>query len=360
MKKFIGNKNLTKLLASGALLLITGLLVLAAKYGGGGFFDFYTPFSKTLLAAAARLTEPFKFSVGEMFIAVMVVYLVISLTISLIKRKFKVWLSNLVLLVSLLLFLFVAGWGLNHYAPPLGSKIGLEPREYSKEELYAATEYYMNKAAESALLLPCEEDGTSAVSSFDELSAAAGDGYAALLSEGYSVFDGSTARVKKLSFATLFSYTGTTGIFINITGEANVNPDTYKVSIPFTMCHEIAHRMGFAAEDEANFCGFLACRANKNPEFQYSGYYSAFIYCLNSLYEADPNAATELWSRAPERLLNDARAASAHYRRYEGRLQDAAQAVNDGYLKSFGEELGVRSYGAVTDYLIAWQLKQTR
>ena len=36
---------------------------------------------------------------------------------------------------------------------------------------------------------------------------------------------------------------------------------------------------------------------------------------------------------------------SAHYDQYEGKVQDAAQKVNDTYLKAFSEESGVQSYG---------------
>ena len=50
----------------------------------------------------------------------------------------------------------------------------------------------------------------------------------------------------------------------------------------------------------------------------------------------------------------DAQAANEHYAQYEGKVQDAAQKVNDAYLKAFSEETGVQSYGEVADLLIAW------
>ena len=40
-------------------------------------------------------------------------------------------------------------------------------------------------------------------------------------------------------------------------------------------------------------------------------------------------------------------------------MQDAAQKVNDAYLKAFDEESGVQSYGEVADLLIAWYLQKT-
>ena len=39
------------------------------------------------------------------------------------------------------------------------------------------------------------------------------------------------------------------------------------------------------------------------------------------------------------------------------KVQDAAQKVNDTYLKAFSEESGVQSYGEAADLLIAWYLE---
>ena len=57
----------------------------------------------------------------------------------------------------------------------------------------------------------------------------------------------------------------------------------------------------------------------------------------------------------------DRAATQEWYARYEGPFEEVGQAVNDGYLKGFGQQEGVRSYGLVVDYLIAWhQLWDTR
>ena len=40
-------------------------------------------------------------------------------------------------------------------------------------------------------------------------------------------------------------------------------------------------------------------------------------------------------------------------------MQDAAQKVNDVYLKAFNEESGVQSYGEAADLLIAYYLQKT-
>ena len=38
------------------------------------------------------------------------------------------------------------------------------------------------------------------------------------------------------------------------------------------------------------------------------------------------------------------------------KVQEAAQSVNDAYLKAYQEELGIESYDAAVSYLVSWYL----
>ncbi|NMB02581.1 MAG: DUF3810 domain-containing protein, partial [Firmicutes bacterium] len=44
----------------------------------------------------------------------------------------------------------------------------------------------------------------------------------------------------------------------------------------------------------------------------------------------------------------------AYWERYESPASKAASAMYDGFLKSHGQTLGVRSYGACVDLLVTW------
>ena len=196
------------------------------------------------------------------------------------------------------------------------------------------------------------------VKKFDQWAEFAGMSYMPLWEE-YPVFTGSTVPVKRQDLSWyLMSKMGYTGVFVAPTAESTVNPDTYVASLPYTMCHEVAHRCTIAGEDEANFAAFLACEASGDPDFLYSGYYSAFIYCYNALFKADKELAKSLWTEETALLKADCSGANTHYDQYEGKVQDAAQKVNDTYLKAFSEESGVQSYGEVADYLISYFLKK--
>ena len=54
----------------------------------------------------------------------------------------------------------------------------------------------------------------------------------------------------------------------------------------------------------------------------------------------------------------DRREAAEVYQSYESPLKDISDQVNDTYLKTFSQESGIRSYGEVTDDLLAWYRMQ--
>ena len=351
-------RTIGRLLLLAIFLVLTVLLVLAAKYAPALVFSFYPEFSRKLLSVISSVTRAIPLAVWELLAGLAVLWLLYTFVrIFTQRRSFLCWLAGIVLSVCVGLFLFVALWGLNHFGPTVGEQLGLSVREYTKQELTDATRYYAAQVNALADDVSRDDQGLARLSSFEELSKQAGAGYDKLAAR-YELFTGSHDPVKKLATWRMFSQFGITGIFVCFTGEACVNPDTYEVWLPFTMCHELAHRQTVAAEDGANFCAYLACMENESPEFQYSGAIAAYVYCHNALYKADRTAASEIWQSLKEGVRADIQAANTHYAQYEGKVQDAATKVNDTYLKAFSEEAGVQSYGEAADLLIAWYLEK--
>lgn len=352
-------KTISRLILSAILLALTGVLIMAAVNAPALVFSFYPDLSRRIAAALSSIASPFPFALWEVLALLAALWAVYTLVRCFARGHGLLrWLSGVLLGFSAVLLIFVAVWGLGHFGPNVGEQIGLKVREYTEDELLSAALHYTRQANDYARQVSRGEDGAATFSPFRVLSAQAGQGYEKL-AKNYPCFNGSNAAVKRLTAWKLYSYFGITGIFMPLTGESGVNPDTFEASLPFTMCHEIAHRFAFPAEDDANFCAYLACMANPSPEFRYSGAYSAFLYCYNALHEISPSKASLVWETASAQVRADCRAASVHYAPYEGAAQDAAQAVNDAYLKAFQEEEGVKSYGAVADYLIAWHLENT-
>ena len=271
-------KTVGRLILSAIFLVLTGVMVAAARTAPDVVFAFYPAFSRKVLAAVSSVTAVVPFCIWEVAVLLAVLWLVYTLV-----RVFRhhgrgilSWLSGIVLTLCVFLFAFVGVWGLNHFGPDVSQQLGLSVREYSAAELTEATRYYAQQATRLASGVRRDEKQVGQFSDFSTLAKQAGKGYEKLGQE-YALFTGSTDRVKKLASWKLFSHFGITGIFICVTGEACVNPDTYVTWLPFTMCHEIAHRQAVAAEDGANFCAYLACMENPDAEFQYSGALAAYI-----------------------------------------------------------------------------------
>ena len=196
------------------------------------------------------------------------------------------------------------------------------------------------------------------------MAAQAGDGFRTLTYEhSFSVFAGSTAPVKELGWSDMYTAMGIAGFTMPLTGEAAVNPQIPGVGIPFTMCHEMAHRMCIAQERDANLAAFLSCRVNSDPVFQYSAYFMAYSYCYSALAGSSASsakaAAAEIKAGVDPLLQKDLTAYSQFLSQKQNHTATkVANKVNDTYIQASGDESGILSYGEVTDLLVCWYVQE--
>ncbi len=344
-------KPVRHLLGAAVLALLTAAAVLLARFAPAFWFSFYTDFSRAMVGWLGSAFGWIPFPVWEPLLVLLPAALIWGLVRSVRRGRVPGFLAALLELAVLLAALFMGLWGLNHFAPTVGEQTGLEVKPYTTDELKAAAAWYADQASLWSVRPERDEQGDVLLPEFSALSDEALAAYGRL-AEYDGRFTVLIPRVKPLLVSEAFAYMGTTGIFVCFTGEAGVSTETFPLSQPFTLCHELGHSLAVAREDEANYLGFLACRASESELFRYSGYYNAFIYCFNALHEESPSAARALWARCSEELLHDCDVHVEHNKQYEGKVQEAAQAVNNAYLKTF-DEAGVKSYGLVVDYLIA-------
>ena len=266
--------------------------------------------------------------------------------------------------VSTVWLLHTAMFGLNYYAGPLAEDLRLEVGRYSVSELAEATEYYRDKANELAAQVERDAEGNVAFSDFHVLAKKAGEGFHTLTYDySYPIFAGSTEPVKELGWADMYTSMGITGFTCGITGEAAVNPQIPDVTLPFTMCHEMAHRMCIASEKDANFAAFLACSVHEDVQFRYSAYYMAYRYCYSALATAQSTNAAAAAARIDSEVSDLLRRDLKYYDSFFSTKKDekatkVADTVNDTYLKTSGESAGIASYGQVCDLLVNWHIQQ--
>lgn len=340
------------------LAAVTGLGLLLAQKTSDWFFGWYRGASQTLMAGLAFLNSWAPFAVCEILLFLIIIWAIATLVRAIVRRKGVVqWLWGLALFGVFMLCSFTLLWGLNHYGPSTADILGLDVTEYSKEELVEVTEYMLEQANALSTQVARDEDGVAQFSDFNTLAkeaSAAWESYAA----DNDAFYPSSVRPKSMLLSGVMNRIGLTGIIIVWTAEGCVSTTDPDVSLPFTMCHELAHRQAVAAEEEANFMSFLVCRGSDSVEFQYSAYYSALVHCYNALYKVDKDAASEIWAGMSDELETDIRYVNAFYKQFESPVKETAEKVNDTYLKAFSEESGVQSYGEVVDLLIAWYKTQ--
>lgn len=347
-------KALGRVIASAILLVPTVLMASFARFAPDWFFSFYTDLSRQVAEFLGKIVAPIPFSVCEVLIFLLILWGIYTF-INVIRRRkgLLAWLAGILLAGCTALLLFTALWGLNHFGPGITETLGIEVELSTRDELAAATNYYLDQANALASQMPRDEDGVTKTPAFSELGKQAVTCYTALSAQ-YDYFRTPVAPPKRVIAWYPMSKTGLTGIYLCFTGESCVNPDTFSASLPFTMCHELAHSQAVASEDGANFTAFLACTASDSALFRYSAYFSAYIYCYNALNKVDRTAAADVWNRMNDGVKADILANNERHAKYDGATREAVEQLNDTYLKAFSEELGVESYGAVADALVAW------
>ena len=297
-------------------------------------------------------------------VALAVVVLASLVAVLATKKSVIAWGGWVLSACALVYLLHTAVWGLNYYAGPLSEDLRMEVSQYTIDELAEATEYYRDRANILSQQVKRDGNGNVAYPEFEKMADRAYMGFQRLVYDrSYPVFAGSTLPVKKLGWADMYTSMGITGVTFGMTGEAAVNPQIPQVLLPFTMAHEMAHRMCIASERDANFAAFLACSVHPDVEFEYSAYFMAFRYCYNALASVKTVSAAEYTASLREGIGDLLRRDVNAYADFFEKNQDAAatelaNTANDTYLKTSGEKSGIKSYNEVCDLLVNWHIQE--
>lgn len=261
------------------------------------------------------------------------------------------WLSGVLLAAGILAFLYTACCGINYHRRSFSEAEGIITSEYSVQDLkdvclwltdeVNALSGQMTRDSSGVMTLEAPE-GAGAVEAMESLA------------EEFSTLEGYYPKPKKLLVSEILSYQGLTGVYSPFTVEANYNGDMTAYNIPFTTCHELSHLRGFMQEEEANFIAFLACIKSERTDFQYSGYLSGWVYCMNALYRADYESWHEVRILLDETAEPDLAANNVFWDAYEGKISETAGRINDTYLKVNGQADGVQSYNRMVDLIVAY------
>ena len=344
---------------------ITATLMVFAKTHTVLIDMFYPYTTRLIQTSLATWSGGADFCLWQLLVVVLVVAVLASIVVMIVLRWNVVqWLGWVLAGASCLWMLHTGIYGMNSHAGPLAEDIRLNVTEYTVTELAEATTYFRDQANKLALEVPRNTKGDPDYPSFEELAELAGEGFDALVYDrSYSVFAGTKVPVKKLGWEDMYTSMGILGVTMPLTGEAAVNPTVPDVYLPYTMCHEMAHRMCIALERDANLSAYLACINHPDPIFQYSGYFAAFRTCYAALRSVGTstakNAAQAIYNGVNSSLKNDLSDYGAYLTaNVKPSASSVADSVNDTYIKVSGDESGVKSYGEVCDLLVSWHIQE--
>lgn len=308
-----------------------------------------------------RLCDPVKTSVAEWIyaaaIVAILVYIIVTV-IRMVRRPERLGqLYRLLITLAMAAALFYAGfcllWGSYYAGDSFCERIGLRDEPVSAEELETVTVWFAQKANEYSSRVGRDENGVFAVPREQ------------IMERGVTIYHnvqgkfpalaGDDLRPKPMIFSKVMSAIQFTGFFFPLTGEANLNMDSPACMLPSTVAHELAHQRGVAKEQEANFASVLASLESGDDVYIYSASLLAYIHLGNALYDADYEAWRAVYSSLNEQVLADFAANSAYWDKYEDTVvSSVSDTVYESFLESYGQTLGLKSYGACVDLLVAY------
>lgn len=290
------------------------------------------------------------FSVGDIFYTILIV-----LAIRWLYKNFRrltkepVWFFvDIVGTLSIVYAIFNLVWGLNYLRPPLHKTLNLN-NDYTTEELIEVTQKLIIKSNEVHRSLGFSDSTKIELPySQNEIFDKSINGYKKL-EKVYPNLAYSPISIKKSGWSLGLTYMGYSGYYNPFTGEAQVNRLIKSYKFPVVACHEQAHQIGYAAENEANFLATLATLHNEDPYIQYTGYIFALRYCLNELARRDMAAYEAILPTVNFGILESYREMREFWLSYKNPFEAFSKAFWDQFLKANNQSKGIESYS----YMVA-------
>ena len=386
MKRRLGPFSLPMIIIIAVCLIINGAAWLSTT-----FSDFFVAKIFPLLSEPyGRITSLFPFSVGEMILCLLVVYIGIYFVILLLKialfiyrkmtntensftrtcdRRFLQPVSKaLYRAAAYLLTIAAVVMTLNCFVMYHTSKLVVRSDgkygEYTVDELAQVRDYVVEKCNELSKEVPHDENGNII---YDRNMAQTAKSAMKALGKDNPRLSGFYVTPKALLFSGFMSQQYMQGYYFPFSMEANYNDTMNIMNKPFTMCHELAHTHGYIYEDEANYWGFLACINSEDIVFEYSGYLGILNYINNDFYYAVGKEEYNSHVRITERVRYDNEFLSKEaWKEVEDKailktetVKKAADAFIDTNLKVNGVSAGKASYSYVVGLIIDYYYEQS-
>lgn len=302
------------------------------------------------------------FSIGDLFY-VFLVLVILFRTYRFFRLLFQKKLNRAyfgnALQQAIFFFLFIYVffnllWGLNYNRVGVVKQLQLDVKAYAVNDLDTLTAVLQSRLNHYAALV--KEGERDSFNRKKLLFRTAADAYRHAADE-YSFLKYNPRSVKPSLFSYLGNYLGFQGYYNPFSGEAQVNTTVPSFIEPFVTSHEIAHQLGYAKENEANFVAYLACRRYASDVFSYSLYFDMYNYAITELYLRDTSIAASYQSQLHPQAIKDRKELRDFYARYRNPIEPVIMWGYGHFLRANNQPAGKRSYNEVVDWLVAYYKK---
>ncbi len=202
---------------------------------------------------------------------------------------------------------------------------------------------------------------------FEHLASLSKQEYAKI-QEVYPFLNYHHPSIKQSAFPIWGDYFGYTAFYQPITGEAIIRGDLPVLTMPFTICHEMAHQLGYASESEANFIAYVIGVESKNSIFNYATQLQLFTYAQKAHLKAiaqrgDQKMFIKIIERNKKlispKVLADRKIIRNFFTSKQAlQLPGSAQAY-DQFLQWNHQKNGIQSYNDVLLWALAYKRIKT-
>jgi hypothetical protein len=290
------------------------------------------------------------FSVGDLFYLLIALFAIRWIYKNFHRLRFEPIrvLLDITAAVSVVYLMFHILWGFNYYRVPLHKSLQLKS-DYNYEQLLSTTKRFIEKsnALHRELGYP-DSVKIDLPYTQKEMFKKSLDGYNNLEKE-YSQLAYSPRSIKKSGWSLGLTYMGYSGYLNPFSGEAQVNNLIKTYKFPVVACHEEAHQIGYAAENEANFIAALATLHNDDPYIQYAGYIFTLRYLINEVARDNEDEYYELIKTINPGIIESYKEMRDFWDSYENPFETFSKIFWDNFLKANNQSRGIMSY----DYMVA-------
>lgn len=293
------------------------------------------------------------FSFGDLLYSFGLIFIIrwLILNRKRIYKDTKNWLIDVLGAISVIYIAFHLFWGLNYYRNPLHVNLNLQD-DYTTEQLVNVTKKLIKKS--NAIHLQITKlDTIKVVFPFTktEILQQTQDSYQTLEST-FPDLKYKPKSLKKSLLSVPLTYMGFSGYLNPLTNEAQVDYLIPAYKFPTTAAHEVAHQLGYAKENEANFIGFMATVSNDNIYFKYSGYTFGLRYCLNEIYRRNPDLYKSILPTINKGILKNYQESQDFWKAYKNPFEPIFKSTYTSYLKANNQVKGMDSYSYVVALLV--------